>query len=108
MNDAKGNPDKKVMTTGIVEQHFLRPKPVMFAHRPATTPKVIAVACGLNHLLVVARDSSLSPGKLYTSGFNCSGQLGHGDSDNRHVLTLVSRQLPRKLGLFVQRHHSQI
>ena len=92
--DKKGGPHKEVKTTGILEQHFLRPKPVLFAHRPAITPKVIAVSCGVNHLLVVARDPTSSHGNLYSSGLNCSGQLGHGDDVDRHSLTLVCSRLP--------------
>jgi alpha-tubulin suppressor-like RCC1 family protein len=61
----------------------------MFAHQPAITPKVIAVSCGTFHILVVARDLESSHGNLYTSGFNSHGQLGHGDTVNRDVLTLV-------------------
>ena len=84
----KGEPKKVLKTTGIIE-HFLHPSPVIFAHLPAITPKVIAVACGLTHIAVIARDPTSSHGNLYTSGLNCSGQLGHGDDIDRHELTLV-------------------
>jgi alpha-tubulin suppressor-like RCC1 family protein len=96
VTDANGNHEKKIKTTGIIEQHFLRPKPVMFAHRPTITPKVIEVACGLTHILVIARDPTSPVGNLYTSGLNCSGQLGHGDTVSRNVLALVCRQIPHQ------------
>lgn len=89
MTDAEGNPVKK-LHADILEEHFLRPKPVMFAHSPLIPPKVIAVACGLYHIVAIARDQESSHGKLYTSGFNYQGNLGHGDTVNRHKLTLVS------------------
>ena len=73
----------------VYAQHFLCPQPVMFAHQPVITPTVIAVSCGVLHMLVVARDPNSNHGKLYTSGFNGYGQLGHGDTENRNVLTLV-------------------
>lgn len=91
MTDAEGKLVKK-MHDDILEEHFLRPKPVMFAHSPLIPPKVIAVACGLYHIVAIARDQESSQGKLYTSGFNSRGNLGHGDTDDRHKLTLVSLQ----------------
>ena len=86
--DKKGDRVIKI-NTEILEDHFMQPKPVMFAHLPPIPPKVIAVACGLYHIVVVARDPQNSHGKLYTSGLNNYGQLGHGDTENRDVLTLV-------------------
>lgn len=76
-------------TNGIIERHYLQPKPVVFAHNPPISPKVIAIACGLNHLLVVARNPQSLRGNLYSSGMNNWGQLGHGDRVDRRTLTLV-------------------
>ena len=91
--DTKEKLKKELKTTGIIEQHFLRPKAVMFAHQPEIKPKVIAVACGFDHIAVIAMDPCSSRGNLFTSGLNGAGQLGHGDTVDRHVLTLVCSQL---------------
>ena len=88
--DEKGD-DVPTLKTDILGDHFLQPKPVMFAHSPLHSPKVIAVSCGSFHIVVVARDPLSLHGKLYTSGINIYGQLGHGDLMAREKLTLVRR-----------------
>lgn len=45
--------------------------------------KVVDVQCGLNHTVVLTNED-----KVYTCGLNSSGQLNHGDNDNRHTLAL--------------------
>jgi regulator of chromosome condensation len=89
------------LTTGkpnlkIVKEQFLTPKPPIWADTVLRPKKqVIAVATGGYHLLVCARDNNdiVDPFKsrLYTSGLNNYGQLGHGDVYiDRHQLTLVT------------------
>jgi len=76
-----------------VEKHFLKPQPVIF-DGPKLKRKVISVAMGGFHILVAARDPGEFQAKLYTSGLNSYGQLGHGDPHETgikylHKLTLV-------------------
>ena len=71
---------------------FLKPKPVHWATNPKIKRTVIAVGFGSYHIMVVARDPGQFHAKLYTSGLNRFGQLGHGDLTTRHELTLVRFQ----------------
>jgi hypothetical protein len=77
----------------LVKEHFLKPQPVQWATsctNPALKRTVIAVGLGFFHILVAARDPGQFEAKLYTSGLNNFGQLGHGDDNiSRHALTLV-------------------
>lgn len=72
----------------LIKEKFLKPAPVCWAD---ASPKrsVISVACGELFLLVVARDEGFES-KVYSSGNNGYGQLGHGDTRERHELTSVS------------------
>jgi len=45
---------------------------------------VVLVACGGLHTMAVTGE-----GHVWTCGINCNGQLGHGDTTDRHVFTLV-------------------
>ena len=74
--------------TQVVNEKFLTPLPPVWAGVP-TQKQVLAVACGAYHLLVSARNVGEFPTSLYTSGLNQYGQLGHGDTLNRHELTAV-------------------
>jgi len=47
---------------------------------------VVAVAAGLNHSLVI-----MANGNIYSFGFNHWGQLGHGDTDDRHWPTRIDK-----------------
>jgi alpha-tubulin suppressor-like RCC1 family protein len=74
-----------------VQEHFLTPKPAVFEGLPMKRT-VVAVAMGSNFLLVSARDPNQFQAKLYTSGHNNYGQLGHGNKcvkDSFHKLKLV-------------------
>lgn len=91
----EGEAQELVPDLEIVDNHFLKPKPVLWATNPQVKRTAIAVAVGTFHILVSARDPGQYQAKLYTSGLNNYGQLGHGDSgDNteRHALTLVRLQ----------------
>jgi alpha-tubulin suppressor-like RCC1 family protein len=46
--------------------------------------QVISASVGSIHILVVARDPGSSLGKVYSSGGNNYGQLGHGDNTVHH------------------------
>ena len=74
-----------------VLREFLTPKPPRWAGSVPFPRKVVNdVACGGNHLLVVARDiANGSHNFLYASGLNADGQLGLGDFVSRHELTCV-------------------
>lgn len=76
----------------IIKEHFLTPKPVIWQSNPKLKRIVISVGVGVTHLVVAARDPGQLHGKVYTSGVNSYGQLGHGDDGKdttRHELTLV-------------------
>lgn len=73
--------------TKLIAEKFLIPRPPQWA-----TPgkrRVISVACGDIHLLVVARDEGQFDSRVYSAGHNQYGQLGHGDQTPRHELTPV-------------------
>ena len=74
-----------------VQEHFLTPKPAVF-EGPPMQRIVVAVAMGANFLLVSARDPNQFQAKLFTSGLNNYGQLGHGNecvNVSFHKLKLV-------------------
>ena len=50
---------------------------------------VVDVAVGKRHMLVPARNPESDETFLYATGLNCDGQLGLGDTEPRHELTLV-------------------
>jgi len=74
----------------LVMEHFLTPKAPRWAG-PVPFPKrhVLSVACGSTHLVVAACGSESSMPFLYTTGRNPYGQLGLGDTEDRHMLTRV-------------------
>jgi hypothetical protein len=75
-----------------LKEHFLKPKHVMWASNPHIKRVVTTVGLGSYHMAVAARDPGDIQAKLYTSGLNSFGQLGHGDAGkdtHRHALTLV-------------------
>eukprot|EP00980_Cylindrotheca_fusiformis_P013093 scaffold3281_cov129-Cylindrotheca_fusiformis.AAC.12 len=71
----------------VIRKHFLKPSPVCWAV-PSPKRSVISVACGELFMVVVARDEGFAS-KVYSSGHNGYGQLGHGDTRARHELTSV-------------------
>jgi alpha-tubulin suppressor-like RCC1 family protein len=90
LDDTTGEPIKVIAFRyhlDLIKEKFLKPSPVCWA-TPATKRSVISVACGDMHLLVAARDGDLDS-KVYSSGNNGFGQLGHGDQRERHELTSV-------------------
>lgn len=80
----------------VIRDMFLLPKAPLWDNALPTLKKiVVGVAAGGFHLLVAARDPGQAESKLYSSGLNNYGQLGHGDVNgkdvvtDRHKLTLV-------------------
>ena len=84
------NNDAGIVDGKSVQEHFLTPKPAFFEGSPIKRI-VVAVAMGSNFLLVSARDPNQFQAKLYTSGLNNYGQLGHGNEfvNECHKLKLV-------------------
>lgn len=102
----------KNMETGkykldIVAEKFLTPGPPRWADKKGANRIVTYVACGGYHILVAAKDTPSGISKLYTSGLNNYGQLGHGDHKNRHELTLVDSLKDENIWrLAAGEHHS--
>ncbi len=76
--------EEKVMST------FLTPGPVEWAG-PNQKREVLQFACGMHHFVVVARDFGVFSPRVYSSGGNNYGQLGHGDFFERHELTPIKK-----------------
>lgn len=75
----------------LIREQFLAPRPPIFAGGlPSSKMVIVGIAAGGSHLLVAARAPGELTSKLYSSGLNNYGQLGHGDTTDRHELTLVS------------------
>lgn len=72
----------------IIVDKFLSPKPPRY-NWGSPKKRVLTVACGQYHILVVAQEPSSSQTHTYSAGNNGFGQLGHGDVQNRHELTLI-------------------
>jgi len=73
----------------LIQKNFLTPAPVIW--KTPGKRQVLELACGQSHLLVAARSVSNGSIDVYSSGHNNYGQLGHGDLQQRHVLTPVRR-----------------
>lgn len=76
----------------IFNELFLKPKLVVWQSNPTLKRTVVSVAIGSAHLVVTARDLDHLEARIYTSGCDTFGQLGHGDGGrgvNRHALTMV-------------------
>jgi alpha-tubulin suppressor-like RCC1 family protein len=67
---------------------FLTPGPVEWAG-PKLKREVLHFACGMLHFIVVAKDPGRDDARVYSSGANQYGQLGHGDQFERHELTPI-------------------
>lgn len=67
---------------------FLTPGPVEWAG-PSQKREVLQFGCGELHFVVVARDYGAFSTRVYSSGGNNYGQLGHGDLFERHELTPI-------------------
>jgi regulator of chromosome condensation len=82
--------DKKTSNDVIITD-FLTPKQPAW-DVPKINPKmkrtVVTMSCGGYHLLVVTKEGD-GDLEVYSSGLNNYGQLGHGDIDNRNVLTKI-------------------
>jgi alpha-tubulin suppressor-like RCC1 family protein len=81
----------------LLRDHFLKPLPVPFS----TKLNVINVACGVGHLMVVARKPGAIESIVYASGLNGDGQLGLGDRADRKALT------PVRMTVFIYIHVRQ-
>jgi hypothetical protein len=73
----------------IVRNQFLKPSPVRWSWGSHHNKQVVSIACGQYHLLACAREAGDTQLRLYSSGLNNYGQLGLGDNEDRHELTLV-------------------
>jgi hypothetical protein len=100
--DVKGNYNLSRLVKNFPEDQslknmqcqFLTPKPAIYQAMARQEKKVISVACGSNHLLVVARNVRCFKTRVYGAGGCWGGQLGLGPDapDNLHELTLVSEK----------------
>jgi alpha-tubulin suppressor-like RCC1 family protein len=67
-----------------VNEDYLHPKPPLWDCMPGEKQKVLSMACGYYHLLVVTEGHV-----VYSSGANGCGQLGHGNCIDREILTKI-------------------
>jgi len=73
-------------STEVINEHYLHPKPPLWGSMANNGErKVLSMACGCNHLLVVTKGHA-----VYSSGSNTFGQLGHGDKVDRATLTEIN------------------
>lgn len=80
---------QKYYKQDLVMEHFLKPKPVIWA--AGLGRKIVThVGCGDTHTLVAARSPGEPSSRLYAAGMNAYGKLGMGDEIERHEMTLVS------------------
>ena len=88
--DLRNNETKEYNISGIQDCH-LKPLEPMF-DGPKLQRMVESVSCGAYHIMVVAKDNvnGVNTLRVYTSGLNNYGQLGHGDYDDRDILTRVT------------------
>ncbi|KAL7544898.1 hypothetical protein ACHAWF_008266 [Thalassiosira exigua] len=84
----------KETPNGVLLEKFLKPQPPVW-DQPTLKRTVAAISCGGFHLLVVAREQDGHC--VYSSGLNNYGQLGHGDTENRHELTKVRKAGPESM-----------
>ena len=78
--------DKKT-SMDVITGEFLTPKPPLWDGPQLLDRKVISMSCGAHHLLVVTIENGEH--NVYSSGVNNYGQLGHGDTETRSVLTKI-------------------
>ena len=79
--------EEYVYDTKLVAEKFMTPAPVDFERPDKYT--VIDMAMGQTHMIVIARTSSQET-KVFATGINQYGQLGLGDTENRHCLTEIT------------------
>jgi regulator of chromosome condensation len=79
--------DKKT-SMDVITGQFLMPKPPLWDGPRLLDRKVLSMSCGAYHLLVVTNENGAQL-NVYSSGVNNYGQLGHGDTENRSVLTKI-------------------
>jgi regulator of chromosome condensation len=73
----------------LLGKNFLNPLPVLIPAPFSKKMVAVSVACGVGHLVVVAREVGSIDSTVYASGLNETGQLGLGDTIQRKVLTPV-------------------
>ncbi|KAL3822815.1 hypothetical protein ACHAXA_005980 [Cyclostephanos tholiformis] len=78
--------DKKT-SNDVIIMDFLTPKQPVW-DGPKIKRTVVTMSCGGYHLLVVTKEGG-SDLEVYSSGVNNYGQLGHGDTKSRNVLTKI-------------------
>ncbi len=87
----------EALTDDEIMRVFLTPQSARFAgpiSYPYPRKEVISVACGANHLLVLARNRGEGSATLYSSGLNSYGQLGLPEDINMvHELTEVRERV---------------
>lgn len=83
------NKKSGVYDLDAVENEHMMPMSPLFGGLSVKMP-VVTVACGGWHLLAVAKGEDSSGLAVYSTGLNNYGQLGHGDKENRSVLTRIS------------------
>ena len=86
----KGEPymDFKYNTAKVAEK-FMIPAPVEWAGGPVAKRQVLNFSCGDIHTLVVACNQYSRQTQVFSAGCSSFGQLGHGDSKNKHELTPI-------------------
>jgi alpha-tubulin suppressor-like RCC1 family protein len=77
-----------------INEDYLHPKPPLWDSIANAEQKVLSVACGFNHLLVVTEGCV-----VYSSGANHNGQLGHGDINSREKLTQINALLGQDIAV---------
>ncbi len=75
-----------------MEECYLHPNPPLWDSIANGEWKVLSMACGLTHLLVVTEGHV-----VYSSGINANGQLGHGDCNDREILTKINALLGKDI-----------
>ena len=86
--------DKKT-SDDVVIRDYLTPKPPVW-DGPTMKRAVVTMSCGGYHLLVVTREGGGNL-EVYSSGVNNYGQLGHGDTKGREILTRIQSLSGRQI-----------
>jgi len=88
----------------IIRDKFMKPQPPRFNYG-SPKKQILTIGCGLYHLLVIAREPNAVHPNVYSSGVNQYGQLGHGDKEERHELTLIKKLEGKNIAQVVGGEH---